>query len=242
MGAVVLLHALGVGAGMWSAQARTLTAAGHQVFAPDQRGYGDVPLGDDPPSLDLVADDVVRGLDRAGVDRAVVAGSSMGGYVAMALLRRHPDRLAGLVLSATRATADSPAVAAGRAELAVRIVDPRLDVLARFVPPLLGASSRPRLLATVRSMVAGVPRATLAWSVRAVACRPDSVDLLRAASVPAVVIAGAQDELVAADETRELAALLGGASPLTVPDAGHLTPLEAPDVVTGVLAAVLAAV
>lgn len=80
---------------MWQAQARALRSLGHPVLTPDQRGFGTTPLGDAPPSLDVVADDLARTLDERGMDRAVLAGSSMGGYVAMAFLRRFPDRVAG---------------------------------------------------------------------------------------------------------------------------------------------------
>jgi pimeloyl-ACP methyl ester carboxylesterase len=242
MGTVVLLHALGVGAGMWSEQARALTDAGHRVFAPDQRGYGTVPLGTDPPSLDRAADDVLRMLDLAGTSRVVLAGSSMGGYVAMAFLRRYPDRVAGLALLATRAAADSLAVAAGREALASMLADQRQAVLDKFVPSLLGATTRRRLLADVTSMVGAVPGETLAWSIRAVAGRLDSASLLLTVDLPSVVIAGAEDELVSADDIHELAAELRGSTLVTIPDAGHLTPLEAPEMVTKVLVDFLGAI
>ena len=77
---------------MWAAQQHALRAGRPPVFAPDQRGHGGTPLGTGDPSLDVVADDLARALDGHGIDSAVLAGSSMGGYVAMAFLRRHPGR------------------------------------------------------------------------------------------------------------------------------------------------------
>ena len=84
-----------------------------RVLTPDPECTGD-------PDLDILADQVVAGLDAEGVDRAVVGGVSMGGYVALNLLRRHPQRLAGLVLIDTRATADTATARAGRLAVAER--------------------------------------------------------------------------------------------------------------------------
>ncbi|MFF5860227.1 alpha/beta fold hydrolase [Streptomyces sp. NPDC012751] len=241
---VVLLHALSLHAGMWREPADALRAQGHQVLAVDQRGFGTAPLGSDAPSLDTVADDLARTLDRHGTDRAVLVGSSMGGYTAMAFLRRHPDRVAGLALLAARATADSPEAAAQRHRFAdlVRQDEPRRQLLARTTPLLVGASTRarrPEVLARVRADVEAADPAALAWAQRAIAARPDSTDVLRATPVPALVIAGEEDELVTAAEAEQVAATLPGGRLVTVPGAGHLPPVETPEAVTGALHAFL---
>ncbi|MEV0319424.1 alpha/beta fold hydrolase [Streptomyces sp. NPDC050658] len=237
---VVLLHALSLHATMWQAQATALRAVGHPVLTPDQRGFGATPLGTAPPSLDLVADDLARTLDEHGIDRAVLVGSSMGGYVAMAFLRRFPDRVAGLALLSARATADSPEDAARRLGFA-RLVQDEQDgpgVIVRTTPLLLGAttrSRRPELLARVLADAQGADPAALAWAQRAISARPDATDVLRTARVPALVIAGAEDELVGAEDSRHVAQALPHARLVTLPAAGHLQPLEAPEAVTAAL-------
>ncbi|MFD0550681.1 alpha/beta fold hydrolase [Streptomyces rectiviolaceus] len=242
---VVLLHALSLRATMWEAQAGALRALGHRVLAPDQRGFGATPLGDEPPSLDTVADDLARTLDEHGIERAALAGSSMGGYAAMAFLRRFPDRVAGLALMSARATADSPEAATQRLQFAHVVQDEKAGrpLVERVTPALLGATTRrrnPELLARVLADARAADPAALAWAQRAIAARPDSTDVLRAARVPAVVIAGAEDALVAADESRHVADALPHARLVTVARAGHLQPLEAPEKVTAALGRLLA--
>ncbi|MGW2547033.1 alpha/beta fold hydrolase, partial [Kitasatospora sp. NPDC001574] len=122
---LVLLHAFPLNAAMWSSQLDELpgpTGDEARVIAPDQRGFGGTVLGTDEPSLDAVADDVALLLDAAGVDRAVLGGLSMGGYVALAVARRHPDRLAGLLLANTKATADTEAARANRERIASAVL------------------------------------------------------------------------------------------------------------------------
>ena len=117
---LVLLHAFPLSSAMWSAQAAA-SATGARVVTPDQRGFGGSPLGDDEPSLDHVADDVAALLDRLGLEHVVLGGLSMGGYVAMAFLRRHPGRVRALVLADTKAGADPDAAREKRLAMADRL-------------------------------------------------------------------------------------------------------------------------
>jgi pimeloyl-ACP methyl ester carboxylesterase len=237
---VVLLHALGLDSGMWRTQARALESAGHQVIAPDQRGFGTAPLGSPgaQPSLDTVADDLARLLDERGVDGVVLVGASMGAYVAMAFLRRHRDRVHALGLLSARARADDERARAMRENFAARVVEPGSGptLIAAMTPSLVGATThatRPEVVAAVRAHVASAEAASLAWAQRAIAARPDSLDVLRSANLPAVVIAGAEDGLVPLEHSRETAEALPSGRLLVVPGAGHLPPLETPDEVTG---------
>ncbi|MFD8389123.1 alpha/beta fold hydrolase [Streptomyces sp. NPDC059680] len=241
---VVLLHALSLHASMWEAQERALRARGHPVLAVDQRGFGETPLGDSPPCLDVIADDLARTLDEHGMDRVVLAGSSMGGYAAMAFLRRCPDRVAGLALLSARATADEPEAAAQRLTFAELVQDPahRPAIVERVTPLLLAHTTRadhPELLARVLADAHAADPAALAWAQRAIAARPDSTDVLSAARIPALVIAGAQDALVTPQESRYVADVLPHGRLITLPGAGHLQPLEAPEEVTHALCGLL---
>ncbi|NEY36905.1 alpha/beta fold hydrolase [Streptomyces sp. PRKS01-65] len=225
---------------MWEAQRRALSALGHTVLPLDQRGFGRAPLGPAAPSLDVLADDVARLLDHHGADRAVLAGCSMGGYTTLAFLRRHPDRVAGLALLSTRATADGPEARARRLRFARLVEDERTReaVVARSASALTGATTRrrrPRVLARVAADARAADPAALAWAQRAIADRPDALDALRATRVPAVVIAGAEDELVTLEESRRTAAALPNGRLVVIGDAGHLPPLETPDAVTRAL-------
>ncbi|NUT53607.1 MAG: alpha/beta fold hydrolase [Saccharothrix sp.] len=212
---------------MWSE-----VGAGPSVLTPDLYR-----LGEGTPSLDTVADGIARLLDAEGVDRAVLVGCSLGGYVAMAFLRGHADRVSALALLGTRAAADDEEAAARRLGFAAKITDPAAGpaLTAATTPLLLGRTNRTRLLPRVTAMVDSVAVEDIAWAQRAIAVRPASYEVLAAFDRPAVVLVGEEDELVTADDARATVAALPAGRLEVVREAGHLLPLEAPEVVTKVL-------
>ncbi|RKT15874.1 pimeloyl-ACP methyl ester carboxylesterase [Streptomyces sp. 1114.5] len=231
---LVLLHAYPLNASMWSSQLDTLpgpTGAGARVLAPDQRGFGGTELGSDEPSLDHVADDLALLLDAAGIERAVVVGLSMGGYAALALARRHPGRLSGLLLANTRATADPDTVRANRERIAAAVTardSVQLLLDERVAAGQLGPDSQ-HLVERVQTMVAAASPAAVAWAQRAMAARPDSLDVLAGLRVPVAVVTGAEDSLVAPEEAERMLRARPDAELTVIPGVGHLSALEAPE-------------
>ncbi len=104
---VLLIHAFPMDASMWERQVHDLRADGWPVVAPSLPGFGGAAGGGDVMTMRAAATHCERALDEAGIDRAVVCGLSMGGYVALELWRSARDRVAGLVLANTRAGADT---------------------------------------------------------------------------------------------------------------------------------------
>ncbi|MCW2621176.1 MAG: hydrolase, alpha/beta fold family [Frankiales bacterium] len=229
---LVLLHAFPLSSAMWLDQRAGL--AGHcRVITPDQRGFGGSPLGADEPDLDRCVADLVALLDRLGLDRVLLGGLSMGGYVAMAFLRRHPDRVRALLLADSRASADPPAGRERREWIAQRVVREGGQVLVdEVLPPLLGTTTladRPDVTARVRKAVATAPAEATAWAARAMARRPDSFDVLRAAAVPALVVVGEEDALTPPSDAEAMVAALPRATLRVLPGAGHLASIETPE-------------
>ena len=230
---VVLLHAFPLSSAMWLAQREAL-APTCRVVTPDQRGFGGSPLGDDEPSLDACADDVAALLDTLGLDRVVLGGLSMGGYVVMAFQRRHPERVAALVLADTKAGADPPQARDNRERIATAVTeDPSSTVLVdEVLPTLLGPTTvaeRPLVTGRVKGLVQAAPASAVAWAQRAMAGRPDSFDTLRVVDVPTLVIVGEEDALSPPDDARAMADAVTGARLVILPRAGHLSALECPE-------------
>jgi pimeloyl-ACP methyl ester carboxylesterase len=179
-------------------------------------------------------------LDRLGAQHAIVGGCSMGGYVAMALLRIAPSRVSGLALINTKATADAEAARTNRFAMAARAEADGIGWLAdEMRETLLGPTtlaSRPEVEATVRRLIGDQSPAAVAWAQRAMAARPDSLDVLARADVPALVLRGEQDTLIPRDEAAAMADALPKATFVELPGAGHLAPLEIPAEVAGALA------
>jgi len=241
--ALVLLHAFPLSSAMWLAQREVLGPL-CRVVTPDQRGFGGSPLGDDEPSLDRCADDLAALLDRLGLDRVVLGGLSMGGYVAMAFLRAHPDRVEGLVLADTKATADPEPVRERREALARAVVEDGSTVLVDDVlPTLLGPTTlegRPMVLGRVRGLVTAAPAPAVAWASRAMAARPDSLDLLREVDVPALVLVGSEDALSPVSDAEAMVEALPRGRLQVLPGAGHLPAVETPETFTSAVAELLA--
>jgi pimeloyl-ACP methyl ester carboxylesterase len=229
---------------LWAAQRSALSGAGFRVLTPDLPGFGGSAPSAEAPSVDVMADAVVGLLDHLGIERAVVGGLSMGGYVTMALLRRHPDRLSAIVLADTKAGADAPEAAANREAVAAAVesAGTAAGIADGMLPNLLGATtrdSRPDVVATVRRWIGAQPAAGVAWAQRAMAARPDSLADIAAFGRPVLVLYGEQDTISPAADAMAMAdaARAGGsaATVVEVPDAGHLTAVEDPDAVTRAL-------
>jgi pimeloyl-ACP methyl ester carboxylesterase len=241
--AVVLLHAFPLSSAMWLAQ-RDGLSDGYRVITPDQRGFGGTPLGDDEPSLDAAADDVAALLDAKGLDRVVLGGLSMGGYVAMAFVRRHPDRVRALLLADTKAGADSEQVRDNRERIARLLTDdPDSPVLVEEVlPTLVGQTTvreRPLVVGRAKALVQAAPAAAVAWAQRAMAARPDSFVTLESLQVPALVVVGEEDAVSPVADAKAMAAAMTGARLEVLPRAGHLTAMECPEEFNAVVRAFL---
>ncbi|MFI6508260.1 alpha/beta fold hydrolase [Streptosporangium sp. NPDC050855] len=229
---VVLLHAFPLSSAMWLAQREGLAEV-CKVITPDLRGFGGSVLGEDEPSLDVMADDVARLLDREGVDRAVVGGLSMGGYVTMALCRRHPDRLLGVILADTKASADPEEARSGRERIADDVLREGTSVLVeKVLPGLLGRTTlerRAMVSGRVRGLVQAAPPVAAAWAQRAMAARPDSFDTLRALDAPVLVIVGEEDEITPIAVADAMAEAAPDGRLAVIEKAGHLSAIEQPE-------------
>ncbi len=212
---------------MWSAQTSSLREVVDTVLAPSLPGFGGTPVPASLPSLDDYADALVAELDRAGVERATIIGLSMGGYVAFALWRRHRARVAGLLLADTRAEADDEAARERRHTLAKLVREHGTGALLLQPPPWLREGSA--RWETVRAIVAAQPAEAVAQASIAMAGRADSRDLLATIDVPTAVAVGADDAITPPEMSRTIAEGIRGATLVTIPRAGHLSNMDAPD-------------
>lgn len=236
---VVLLHAFPLSSAMWLAQRETLSA-GHRMITPDLRGFGGSPLGADEPSLDHMADDVAALLDAKGIERAVLGGLSMGGYVAMAVQRRHASRIAALVLADTTAAGDSAGAAANRRRIAADLdADPKSSVLLdEVLPSLVGPTTMDRralVYGRVKALVASAPAPAAAWAERAMAARPSSLDVLASVRVPTLVVVGEEDKITPVGEAEAMTEAVSAAKLVRIPSCGHLSAVEAPETFSSAL-------
>lgn len=236
---VVLLHGFPLDHRMFHFQKQALETAGFRVLIPDLRGAGKAPMGRGPAGMREYAGDVLRMLDRAGVQRFVVAGFSMGGYVALEVARQAGARLAGLALLSTRAEADSDEARAGRAATSekVRAAGSAQPVADAMLPKMLTPAAPPQLRDEVQQMMLAQRPEGVMLALAAMASRPDSRATLQAVRVPTLILVGADDPVTPPEMSKSMAALVPGAKYQVVPGAAHLLPMEQPEAVNDALVA-----
>src|SRR5688572_16666364 len=139
---LILLHAFPLNADMWRPQLER-PPAGWRLIAPDLRGFGGSTIDSDEIGMDDYAHDVLLLMEDLSLQSAAIAGLSMGGYIALAMFRRAPERLAGLILADTRATADTDDGIRMRRDLLDAIRRDGLGILPdRQIPKLLGETTQ----------------------------------------------------------------------------------------------------
>ncbi len=235
---VVLIHAFPLSADLWLPQLE-MAPSGWRLMAPDLRGFrGPLSGGDSTPvgavTMDGYARDVLALLDHLQIERAVVGGCSMGGYVTFSVWRLAPERVRGVVLANTRPQADTDEGRAKRGEmLALLERQGPAGIAADMLPKLLGRTShasRPEIVARVRQLVEANPADAVGAAIGALRDRPDSTALLPAIGVPSLVIAGDEDTLIPREAADQMFDALPDAQLCVIGSAGHLASLEAPEV------------
>ncbi|MEZ5316063.1 MAG: alpha/beta fold hydrolase [Vicinamibacterales bacterium] len=247
---LVLLHAFPLSADQWFGQLQRVPP-GWRAVAPDLRGFRGGSVAYEDPGLDgLTIDDYARDvlefMTHVEADRSVVLGLSMGGYVALALARRAPRRIAGLILADTRPGADSPEGRAGRDALVDVARREGVGAVARqLVPRLVGETTRrdqPELLDVLTGAVQlNTVEAIVAASL-AMKDRPDQTGWLPSIAVPTTIVCGEEDTLTPMAESEAMQRAIPGARLVRIPGAGHLSNLEAPRAFNAAIEAALAVV
>lgn len=241
--ALLMVHGFPLDRTIWSHQVSTLS--GWRRIAPDLRGMGTSDVADQY-SMALYADDLIRLLDKLRIQRAVVAGLSMGGYVVFEMLRRYKDRISGVILCDTKADADSAEGKKGRDDAIKLVKEQGSAVFAeRMLSKVLGRTTmqiNAPLVSQVRDMMARTSPAGIVGALTAMRDRPDSTGLLASIDVPTLVVVGQEDELTPPAAARAMTEAIPSAAMTVIPAAGHITPLEAATSVSRVFAEFLEAV
>ncbi|OAS24407.1 alpha/beta fold hydrolase [Paenibacillus oryzisoli] len=229
---VILLHGFPLDHRMWHSQMETLSAQ-YRVLTPDFRGMGqsDVPVT--PMSLTQYAQDILALMDELRIEKATLGGFSMGGYVAMALMRLAPERFSALILANTRPEPDGQEGRKNRMNMAVSLYEKGAAAARDAMMPKLVTTAtiqeQPQLIDNLKMIMDSMPPEGLVHASIAMAFRADSVDLLPTISVPTLVIAGEQDAIAPPDVMKSMADQIPGAKFHVIPSASHLTPMEKPE-------------
>jgi 3-oxoadipate enol-lactonase len=227
---LILLHAFPFDRRMW----RGTALPGRQLILPDLRGFGASPLR--PFAIADLADDVASLMDALGLARAAVGGLSMGGYVALAFVRRHRHRTTALLLADTKAGPDSAEARQGREE-AIALVRTQgvAAYLEKQIPRLLAPAASEELRNQLRTLGQQRPETVIA-GLEALRDRPDRRPELSQITCPTTIVVGAADALTPPAEARAMAEAISGARLVELAGAGHMANLEAPEAFSAAVA------
>ncbi|HYH27723.1 MAG TPA: alpha/beta fold hydrolase [Actinomycetota bacterium] len=225
MADVLLVHAWPLDGSMWDDQVRALGDQ-HRVLAPSFPGFGGTE-GRDELTMASMADFLVDQLDREGVQKAIVCGLSIGGYVTFEMWRRHPQRIAGLVLADTRAEADDEAGRQRRDGVAAKVRADGAQALVDAPPALLTEGSEH--WDRVKGIIGRQDAEAIAQAALAMRDRPDSTGTLSSIDVPTTVVVGSEDALTPPAMSETIASGVPNSELVVLDGAGHLSNLEAPE-------------
>ncbi len=233
--ALVLLHAYPLSSRLFEAQWRALSAR-YRVVVPDLRGFGKSLSSEHTLTMEAMALDTIALMRKLSLPEAVFAGVSMGGYVLFELLARQPDLVRGLALIDTQATADDEAGKKARADTVALIARDGLAGLADYMlPRLLGVVATEAQTALVRSWIVGnSPQGAMA-AMRGMIARADHHATLSRFERPALVVVGEHDQVTPPERAQRMANALPRGRLEVLRGCGHLPPVQASDVLNGLL-------
>ncbi len=226
---VVLLHAFPLNRRMWIPQVEAL-AAHRRVITPDYPGFGRSPRPCAQPDVRYYAQGVLELLDKLHLEKVVLGGLSMGGYIAFACLKLFPERVSALILANTRPDPDPEEVKEARRELSRRVAEEGIEVLPEVQMERLLApdtlENKSDVVEYVRGMISESSPDGVVAALGAMRDRPDSTDLLGKINVPTLVIGGDEDALSTPTVMEEMAEKIPNSRHVTLSKAGHLSNLE----------------
>ncbi|PYS67916.1 MAG: alpha/beta hydrolase [Acidobacteria bacterium] len=229
---VILLHGFPFNRTLWNEQVTALSDA-HRVITPDLRGFGASDVTDSPANMADMAQDVAALMDSLGIERAVIGGLSMGGYVVLAFYKLFPKRVTALVLADTRPQADSEEAKAIRAKQAKEAISEGMAGIANSMLPKLFApasvTNKPQAVQRVREMMMTTKPAGAAAALMGMAAREDHTETLVQISVPTLILVGREDPITPLSDSENMHQQIAGSELVVIDNASHVSNVEQAD-------------
>jgi pimeloyl-ACP methyl ester carboxylesterase len=232
---ILFLHSFGHNKNLWYPQLTHFAERGYRVIAPDMPGHGESSFDRDKHTVDLIAQSYVEFLERLDVQKTVVAGISIGGYIALRMWAHGAERMSGLVMICSKAEADSEEIKARRR---AQIANIHENGLANFVetggPKRVSPATlenRPWVVDWIKMMNYTVSAEANAATLEAMAIKEDDTKTLATIDVPALILSGSHDIFIPKDSPFNLEKGIAKATHHVIEDAGHVASLENPTAV-----------
>jgi 3-oxoadipate enol-lactonase len=226
---IIFIHGFPFNHSMWEPQMKALPNH-FRAITYDVRGHGESDVADGQYSIEFFVDDLIALMDHLVIKQAVLCGLSMGGYIALRAIERHPDRVSGLILCDTRSEADPDE---GKVKRSATVRSVRTGGVAAFAAEFVKLvfapetfKTNPLLVASIREMIEANKPLGICGTALALAGRTDTTKALASIRVPTLVIVGEHDSLTPPDAARSMQSKIAGSELQIIPHAAHLSNLE----------------
>lgn len=226
---LVLIHAFPTDKTLWSSQ--EMLSSYFRVITIDLWGFGkSSPVDGKAISMTDYADEVSQLLCQLHIKKAIIAGESMGGYVALAFLQKYSDQVSGLILSDTQSIADSPEMKAKREATAVDVLEHgTAQLIYDFIPKALSPTAPEEKIKFLKNILETQTPAAIASALRGMALRDDTSLILTNTTLPILIMTGDQDALISPQQSQNMHAMAKNSKLITITNAGHLSSVEQSD-------------
>lgn len=230
--AVMLLHGYPLDHSIWDPIVPFLTRDARLIM-PDLRGHGKSPSPEGVYSMKEMAGDLLKLVDELRVEKVILVGHSLGGYVAVNFLHHYPHKVTGLALVASRAKADSEGKKLERLRTAEQVLKSGVEEVTNSMLDKL--TSKTSLHLKLRKIMMLTSPIGIAGTLRGIAEREDATSWLPKIKIPSLVIAGENDQIIPLEESQNLAELLPDCELAIAKNCGHMPMMESPGLTAGAL-------
>jgi pimeloyl-ACP methyl ester carboxylesterase len=229
---IIFLHGYPFDKTMWELQLKFLKST-YRLIACDIRGFGKSTDGGSALSIDLFTDDLIKFMNSLSIDKAIICGLSMGGYIALNAMKRFPDRFEALILCDTQCIADTPEIKEKRYKT---IDDIKANGVTHFNEGFIKSvfhkdslTDRIELVDQIRSIVFSNSQHSIVQGLVALADHTETCSTLSDISIPTLIMCGREDEVTPLAQSEFMNKQITGSILQVIEHAGHVSNLEQPN-------------
>jgi pimeloyl-ACP methyl ester carboxylesterase len=228
---IIFIHGFPLNKSMWDIQVEALKE-NFRVISYDIRGHGDSDPGSDEFFIELFVLDLLRLMEKLRIEKSILCGLSLGGYIALNAVLKHPDRFDGLILNDTQCIADTPEIKENRCQAIIRIMKNGAEQYADEIIKNLFApesfTKKKNVVATAREMIIGTTKHSLCNTLHALAERKETCTHLHEINIPVLIMVGKEDKITPVAAARQMHEKILNSKLEIIQQAGHLSNLEDP--------------
>ena len=229
---IILLHGYPFDKTMWQPQLDFLKSS-YRLIPCDIRGFGKSTDEESSLSIDLFGDDLIMFMDKLNIEKAIVCGLSMGGFITLNAQKRFPNRFEALILCDTQCISDTTDVKAKRYKIIDEIeTDGVTDFNEGFIKNVFHKDSitnKKELVEQLRSVVFSNSKHIIRQGLVALAERSETCSTLNEITIPTLIICGRKDVVTPLVQSEFMNATIKGSILHVIDNAGHVSNLEQPD-------------